>query len=176
MSSGPRGKRRENKGSNRNTNSANNELGLEPNSGQEMSKKSLTQWSGKTFNTLHGLRIHQDKVCQKKGLSASQVDRTQDEWPVLTKVRSNPQPSLNSLGHTMENGNPSSSGQMQRTRKANYKQFDIKVFKIVSRCKGSTEQKLKRLAEIVYEKDKKRFGKRKGGGRRSHELKSDRRK
>ena len=41
---------------------------------------------------------------------------------------------------------------------ASYKQFDNEVFKIVSRCIGSTEQKLERLAEIVYEEGKKRFG------------------
>ena len=41
---------------------------------------------------------------------------------------------------------------------ATYKQFDEEVSKLVRRCKGSTEEKLVKLAEIVYEEGLRRFG------------------
>ena len=41
---------------------------------------------------------------------------------------------------------------------ASYKEFDNDVAKVVSRVKGNTHQKLDKLAEVVYEEGKKRFG------------------
>ena len=155
----PRGKRRENKGSTRKSDSADNELGLETNSeiGGVQEKFSCC---GKTFNTQHGLRIHQGKVCQKK---VAQQRRSTDH---KTRGQS-PQEAHHSETHPTAEPDQLGTYYGQRKPKvkwprandaASYKQFDNEVFKIVSRCIGSTEQKLERLAEIVYEEGKKRFG------------------
>ena len=114
---------------------------------------------GKVFATHRGLRIHQGKKCQRK--SAVQQRRSLDR-KTLGGV---PQESNHSVNDpTLEQEKKTIGEKKPKIKwpKANetavYKQFDEEVNKKLMKMKGTTEQKLEKLAATIYEEGLKLFG------------------
>ena len=115
---------------------------------------------GKVFDTFQRLRIHQGKVCKR---NVSQQRRSVGH----KTCSSNPQDTNHSGEQSIvENSKPGKEYGNKKSKinwpKANdtasYGRFDDEVNKIESKCKGSTEEKLEKLAEVIYEEGKERYG------------------
>ena len=132
-------KRREN---NRSNQLDNMELGQGPDLDKDIEK---CQCCGKQFTTLRGLKIHQGKVCRKKG-----------------EIQQRRLHSHETSGETPldRNHNGSKTTVKPRRKKVKWpKACDAAEYQeFVRRHKGNIEQKLKKLAETIYNEGEKRFG------------------
>ena len=114
---------------------------------------------GKMFASHRGLRIHQGKKCKRK--TTAQQRRSEDckttgRIPQEANHSGN-DPALEQTKKTIGERKP-----MIRWSKANeaalYKQFDEEVNRKLIKMKGTTDQKLEKLAGTIYEEGLKRFG------------------
>ena len=162
--------RREDKGSTGMDNTAN---GLVMELDNDIGNRKTYECCGKVFETHQGLRIHQGKVCRKKG--ARERRSTDRQTESLIPPENN------------HSGNDSTQGQMnaeisigerkpkvkwpKANQTAEYNRFDEEVNKRLMKAKGSTEEKLENLAKVIYEEGMKRFGPEKEQTEKKHTAK-----
>ena len=116
---------------------------------------------GKVFGSYRGLRIHQGRKCQKKG--DAQQRRSTDRQTVgrvpQESNHSGNDPTLEQSNATEAIGDRKPKIKWPKANEvAEYKKFDEDVNRKLMKMKGSTEQKLEKLAGTIYEEGLKRYG------------------
>ena len=156
--------RRENNRSNRKH--ADQENGTETDNGN--GQPNTYECCGKVFISLHGLRIHQGKVCKKKG---TQQRRCQNHESCDLSLQDDNHSGTNVTVESEEREWSEKKPKVKwpkSNEKNSYEEFDIEVNKMVSKFQGSAEEKLEMLAETIYQQGKDKFGlEREGGARKT---------
>lgn len=114
---------------------------------------------GKSCGSLKGLKIHQGKVCRKK---VAQQCRSSDQMMLgrdpLESNHSGIEPTADQVRMKDYFWLPFPIKWPKANETAVYNQFDLDENTMLGKLKGNTEQKLERLAEVIYEEGERRFG------------------
>ena len=114
---------------------------------------------GKTFGTWRGLRIHQGKVCGKSTQQCRSSGHQTCGQNFQKSTHSRVQPTVEAESRDPDIGEKKPKIKWPKANDtASYKSFDDDVSKIICKLKGDNEQKLKKLAEVVYNEGLSRFG------------------
>ncbi len=116
----------------------------------------------KSFGTEKGLKIHQGKVCMKKKQCRSQDRQTRNrptqEFNHSGQVNVTAETSEQSTFTPEEAKRKPKIAWPASKEKASYRNFEEKVCKKIYKTKGTVHERLKKLAETIYETGKDTFG------------------
>ena len=150
--------RREDKGSTESDNTAN---GPETEPDYDNGQQKKYKCCGKAFASLRGLKIHQGKVCKRKkdAQQRRSVDRETFGGNPQESNHSGNEPTPEQLNATKNIGDRKPKIKWPKANEtAVYEKFDEDVNKLLMKSKGTTEEKLEKLAATIYEEGKKQFG------------------